>query len=73
MLCTGVVGSACLAEAVAAGATLVKSPETVFWGGYSGYFQDPDGFLWDVAYNPHLWIGPAASESNDESFSCKPT
>lgn len=33
-----------------AGATIVKSPETVFWGGYSGYFQDPDGYYWEVAY-----------------------
>jgi uncharacterized protein len=44
--------------AVDAGATAVKIPQTVFWGGYSGYFADPDGHLWEVAYNPHLWIGP---------------
>lgn len=41
-----------LAEAVAAGATLVKSARKVFWGGYSGYFADPDGHLWEVAHNP---------------------
>ena len=41
-----------LAEAVAAGATLQKPGQNVFWGGYSGYFADPDGFLWEVAYNP---------------------
>ena len=41
-----------LAEAVAAGATLVKAAEKVFWGGYSGYFADPDGHLWEVAHNP---------------------
>jgi len=35
--------------AVASGATLVKAPESVFWGGYSGYFADPDGYLWEVA------------------------
>jgi hypothetical protein len=40
------------AEALAAGATPVKRPESVFWGGYSGYFADPDGFLWEIAYNP---------------------
>jgi len=40
------------AEALVAGATPVKVPETVFWGGYSGYFADPDGFLWEIAYNP---------------------
>lgn len=33
-----------------AGAIIVKKPEIVFWGGYSGYFQDPDGFYWEVAY-----------------------
>ncbi len=47
-----------LAEAVAAGATLVKPGQKVFWGGYSGYFSDPDGHLWEVAYNPYFWIGP---------------
>ena len=30
----------------------------VFWVGYSGYFKDPDGYLWEVAYNPHFWVGP---------------
>ena len=40
------------AEAVAAGATAVKTPQDVFWGGYSGYFADPEGNLWEVAYNP---------------------
>jgi catechol 2,3-dioxygenase-like lactoylglutathione lyase family enzyme len=43
---------AVLAEAVAAGAKLVKPAHKVFWGGYSGYFADPDGHLWEVAYNP---------------------
>jgi len=40
------------AQAVAAGAKSVKAPQDVFWGGYSGYFADPDGFLWEVAFNP---------------------
>lgn len=39
-------------EAVSAGATPVKTPQDVFWGGYSGYFADPDGHLWEVAWNP---------------------
>ncbi len=39
-------------EALDAGATLVKQPEEVFWGGYSGYFADPDGYLWELAHNP---------------------
>ena len=45
-----------LAEAVEAGAKLLKPGQKVFWGGYSGYFADPDEFLWEVAFNPHLWI-----------------
>jgi catechol 2,3-dioxygenase-like lactoylglutathione lyase family enzyme len=45
--------------ALEAGATLVKMPQTVFWGGYSGYFADPDGHLWEIAHNPLLWIGPS--------------
>ena len=49
---------ALLQEAVEAGAKLVKPGQKVFWGGYSGYFSDPDGFLWEVAYNPFAWIGP---------------
>lgn len=39
--------------AVASGASLLKAPEKVFWGGYSGYFADPDGHAWEVAHNPH--------------------
>jgi len=34
------------------GAKPIKKPQTTFWGGYSGYFADPDGYLWEVAYNP---------------------
>ncbi len=45
-------------QAIEAGATLVKKPRKVFWGGYSGYFKDLDGHLWEVAHNPHFWIGP---------------
>ena len=47
-----------MAQAVAAGATLIKMPQKVFWGGYSGYFKDPDGHLWEVAHNPLFWVGP---------------
>jgi len=49
---------AVMAEAVAAGAICVKPPQDVFWGGYSGYFSDLDGHLWEVAFNPHFWVGP---------------
>lgn len=38
--------------ALAAGATALKAPEKVFWGGYSGYWADPDGHVWEVAFNP---------------------
>ena len=49
-------------QALAAGAVPVKEPERVFWGGYSGYFKDPDGHLWEIAHNPHFWIGPKDSD-----------
>lgn len=51
--------NAVLDQAVAAGATLTKAPHKTFWGGYSGYFSDPDGHLWEVAHNPFFWVGPA--------------
>jgi hypothetical protein len=38
--------------AISVGAKPIKKPQDVFWGGYSGYFADPDGYLWEVAYNP---------------------
>ena len=43
---------------VKAGGKLVKPAEKAFWGGYSGYFADPDGNLWEVAYNPVAPLGP---------------
>lgn len=52
-----------MAQALAAGATLTKPAQKVFWGGYSGYFRDPDGYLWEVAYNPHFWVGPPDSSA----------
>lgn len=51
------------AQAVAAGAIPTKEPQAVFWGGYCGYFKDPDGYLWEIAYNPHFWVGPQDPES----------
>ena len=45
---------ALLAEAEQAGAVITKPAHTTFWGGYAGYFQDPDGHLWEVAWNPHM-------------------
>jgi uncharacterized protein len=43
---------AAVACARRAGATVPKPPQKTFWGGYAGYFADPDGHLWEVAYNP---------------------
>ena len=45
-------------QAIDAGAVLVKEPQKVFWGGFSGYFKDPDEHLWEIAFNPFTWIGP---------------
>jgi catechol 2,3-dioxygenase-like lactoylglutathione lyase family enzyme len=45
---------AVMAQAQAAGATIVKPAQRTFWGGYAGCFQDPDGHLWEVAFNPDL-------------------
>ena len=50
-----------LAEAEAAGARIVKPAQEAFWGGYSGYFSDPDGFLWEVAWNPSFPIAEDGS------------
>jgi catechol 2,3-dioxygenase-like lactoylglutathione lyase family enzyme len=45
-----------LAQAAAAGGTIAKPAHEASWGGYSGYFRDPDDFLWEVAWNPHFWV-----------------
>ncbi|KEO54251.1 VOC family protein [Thioclava pacifica] len=52
---------AAFAEALAAGATTLKAPEKVFWGGYSGYYADPDGHVWELAHNP-FW--PLAADGS---------
>lgn len=46
---------AVMAQAALAGATIVKPAQDTFWGGYSGYFQDPDGHLWEIVWNPQ-WL-----------------
>jgi uncharacterized glyoxalase superfamily protein PhnB len=46
--------NAVMREAERAGATIMKEAQDTFWGGYSGYFQDLDGHLWEVVWNPHL-------------------
>jgi len=45
---------AVLKKAEQAGAKIIKKAQKVFWGGYSGYFADPDGYLWEVAWNPFI-------------------
>ena len=52
-----------LAQALSAGALLTKPAQKASWGGYSGYFKDPDGHLWEVAHNPFVWIGPKDKEA----------
>ena len=47
-----------LAEADKAGATILKAAHDVFWGGHIGYFADPEGHVWEVAYNPFSALGP---------------
>lgn len=46
---------ATMMQAAKAGATIVKPAGDTFWGGYAGYFQDPDGHMWEVAWNPQ-WV-----------------
>jgi catechol 2,3-dioxygenase-like lactoylglutathione lyase family enzyme len=55
---------ALMEKAKAAGAIIVKAPQKTDWGGFSGYFQDLDGHLWEVAHNPFFWPGP---KDNEES------
>lgn len=43
---------ACMEKVKKYGGVVAKQPQEVFWGGYSGYFQDPDGYYWEVAYGP---------------------
>ena len=47
---------AVMAEAEVAGAKIVKAAHETFWGGYAGYFQDPDQHLWEVVWNPQLQV-----------------
>jgi predicted lactoylglutathione lyase len=52
---------AMFAQALAAGATALKAPEEAVWGGYSGYFADLDGHVWELAHNPGCVIHPDGS------------
>jgi hypothetical protein len=52
---------AILSQAEKAGGRIVKPAKVVFWGGYSGYFSDPDGYLWEVAYSDQWRFNPDGS------------
>ncbi|MGY6550072.1 MAG: VOC family protein [Roseinatronobacter sp.] len=52
---------AAFALAISAGATALKPPQDVFWGGYSGYVADPDGHVWEYAHNPFWPLNPDGS------------
>jgi uncharacterized glyoxalase superfamily protein PhnB len=50
-----------LEEARSAGARILRPAHETFWGGYAGYFADPDGHPWEVAWNPHFPLGEHGS------------
>ena len=52
---------ALLADAASAGAEITRAPRETFYGGYAGYFRDPDGHVWEVAWNPGFSISPDGS------------
>ena len=54
---------AVLAQAATAGARILKPAQDTFWGGYSGYFADPDGHAWEIAWNPDWAIEEDGSVS----------
>ncbi|MDF1871716.1 VOC family protein [Vannielia sp.] len=50
--------AALLEQARAAGGRVLREAHDIFWGGHIGYFADPDGHIWEVAWNPHSPLGP---------------
>ncbi|MFO7550709.1 MAG: VOC family protein [Haliea sp.] len=46
-------------QAVSLCAVVTKPAKETDWGGYAGYFSDPDGYLWEIAHNPLFWVGPS--------------
>jgi uncharacterized glyoxalase superfamily protein PhnB len=50
-----------MADAASAGAEITRAPRETFYGGYAGYFRDPDGHVWEVAWNPGFALGPDGS------------
>jgi uncharacterized glyoxalase superfamily protein PhnB len=55
---------AILQQAKNAGANIIKQAQKTEWGGFSGYFTDLDGHLWEIAYNPFFWPGPKDENSH---------
>ena len=55
-----------MAQAERAGGRIVKPAHETFWGGYSGYFQDPDGHLWEVTWNP-AWANELEDGARDDA------
>lgn len=49
---------ALMAQAESAGAVVTRGARKTDWGGYAGYFADPDGYPWEIAHNPLFWVGP---------------
>ena len=49
---------AVMTRAQAAGARIIRPADDIFWGGYQGYFADPDGHVWEIAFNPFSPLGP---------------
>ncbi|MDD9908257.1 MAG: VOC family protein [Ahrensia sp.] len=56
-------------KALGTGASAQKQPQSVFWGGYSGYFADPDGHLWEVAHNPFFALNEVTGQLQLEAKS----
>jgi uncharacterized glyoxalase superfamily protein PhnB len=50
-----------MADAASAGAEITQPPRETFYGGYAGYFRDPDGHVWEIAWNPGFTLGPDGS------------
>ncbi|HMO15693.1 MAG TPA: VOC family protein [Pirellulaceae bacterium] len=58
-------------QAARAGAVVVKPAGKTFWGGYAGYFQDPDGHLWEIAHNPQMMTDDDAQQTDAPEHASK--
>ncbi|WP_269530952.1 VOC family protein [Chitinimonas sp. BJYL2] len=64
---------ALLAELSAKGATITRPAEDAFWGGRNGYFADPDGYVWEVAWNPGGYLDAAGNFYFDAAATTPPS